>query len=253
MLEYNGLPVYNQSLSYSVKHGSTVLDSGSVTTDLNGEASISYTGTGVGDVSVEVSYGTLLQKTYELSDYYLYDPTTSDHTSNYGSSIALRNNGASSITYNSGGYYIIQPTTTNSESFIPINVLNGLNNFTIEFDGNLPQDASLVGFVIYKENTNWIRLGNTNASNTVAKSVNGSFNEQSDTSKTQPKNTWLHYKFTVTDNKLHKQIYNGSTLHYERIETIDSGWFTSNTKYGLDALWSTNWNVRVKNITVKAL
>ena len=71
------VPVEGETLSYEIKHGATVIDSGSDTTDSNGEISISYTGTGVGDVSVEVSYGTLLQKTYSIEDCINYDSLTS--------------------------------------------------------------------------------------------------------------------------------------------------------------------------------
>ena len=194
-----------------------------------------------------------LQETYSISDLIDYDPTNSDKTNKYGSSIALRNSGTGSITFNSNEYYILRPTTTNSESFVPVNSITGLDDFIIEFDGMVSQEASLVGFVIYKDSANWIRLGNTPNSNTVAKSVNGSFNEVSDTSKTQPKNVWLHYKFIVTENTFKKQIYNGNTFHYEKTETIDSSWFTNSTKYGFDILWSTNWNSRIKNIKVKPL
>ena len=76
LLEDNGLPVYNQSLSYSVKCDSIVLDSGTLTTDVNGQATINYTGTGIGDVSVDISYGSLLQETYIVEDCWKYDPNT---------------------------------------------------------------------------------------------------------------------------------------------------------------------------------
>ena len=74
----NSMPVEGETLSYEVKHGSTVIDSGSDTTDSNGEISISYTGTGVGDVEVIVSYGSLLQETYAIEDCYFYDTLTTD-------------------------------------------------------------------------------------------------------------------------------------------------------------------------------
>ena len=47
----------------------TLLDSGSDDTDSNGEISVSYTATGVGDVTVEFMLrSSLLQKTYEIED-----------------------------------------------------------------------------------------------------------------------------------------------------------------------------------------
>lgn len=68
----NGVPVEGETLSYQVKHDSTVIDSGSGVTDANGELDISYTGTGIGDVDIIVSYGTSLQKTFVIEDCYKY-------------------------------------------------------------------------------------------------------------------------------------------------------------------------------------
>jgi len=68
LLTENSVPIGSVELEYSVKHDNTVIDSGTVTTDSNGEANIVYTATGVGDVNVEVSYSTLLTKIYELED-----------------------------------------------------------------------------------------------------------------------------------------------------------------------------------------
>ena len=59
-----------ETLTYQIKHDNTVIDSGSAVTDSNGEISITYTGTGVGDVDVIVTYNnqTFLEKTYVLED-----------------------------------------------------------------------------------------------------------------------------------------------------------------------------------------
>lgn len=72
-LLYGSTPVSGETLSYQIKHGSTVLDSGTGTTNANGEIEITYIGTGVGDVDVIVSFGTSLQKTYKIEDCYKYD------------------------------------------------------------------------------------------------------------------------------------------------------------------------------------
>ena len=71
-----GYNISGKTLSYEVKHGATVLDSGSATTDSNGEISFGYTGAAVGQVDVIVSYGTLLQETYEILDAIAYDKGT---------------------------------------------------------------------------------------------------------------------------------------------------------------------------------
>ncbi len=67
-LKDNGVVVSGETLSYEIKHGQTTIDTGTYTTDNNGQISISYTGTGVGDVSVIISYGSLLQERYEILD-----------------------------------------------------------------------------------------------------------------------------------------------------------------------------------------
>jgi len=72
-LKHNGSVVSGKTLNYEVKHGSTVLDSGSDVTDSNGEIDISYTGTAIGQVDIIVTYGSLLQETYEVYDVNFYD------------------------------------------------------------------------------------------------------------------------------------------------------------------------------------
>lgn len=98
-LTRDNVPVSGESLDYVVKHGDSVLDSGSVVTGSDGTASVSYVGTGVGDIEVIVSYGTLLQKTYSICDAIYYDSMISDTTSDYtyypssGSLLAFDNDG----------------------------------------------------------------------------------------------------------------------------------------------------------------
>lgn len=71
LLEDN-VGIGGETLSYKVIKDS-VIDSGSVVTDANGEATISYTGTGVGQIEIVISYGIFLQETYEVWDYLKYD------------------------------------------------------------------------------------------------------------------------------------------------------------------------------------
>lgn len=73
-------PVSGEILSYQVKHGSTVLDSGSGTTDSNGQISISYTGTGIGDIDIIVKLdGSYIQETFVVEDCILYRETLSSN------------------------------------------------------------------------------------------------------------------------------------------------------------------------------
>jgi hypothetical protein len=72
----NGVAVEGETLTYSIEHDGTVIDSGTTTqTNSSGQTTISYTGTGVGDVDVIVSYGMSLQETYELIDAKYYADT----------------------------------------------------------------------------------------------------------------------------------------------------------------------------------
>lgn len=72
-LTKNGVAVTGETLSYTVKHGTSTIDSGSVVTDSDGEATISYTGTGVGQIEIVISYGIFLQETFVVYDCLKYD------------------------------------------------------------------------------------------------------------------------------------------------------------------------------------
>lgn len=178
----------------------------------------------------------------------------SDQTSKFGSSIGLRNSGTSNISYDSTNkYYNVNITKASSESFIPINNATGLDDVVIEFDGYLTSnDYSFVGLCFYKENNNWGRLGTKVSSMEYGGNTNGSYSESNIGGTSAPINTWLHYKFTITNDTVHRQVYNGSTLIYEDTRTY-TGFFTSNTKYGLTALWNTSWHQYFKNIKIKQL
>ena len=70
-------PVSGETLSYQIKHGSTVLDSGSGVTDSYGQVEIDYTGTGAGDIDIIVSYGSDIQETFVVEDCIVYRETLS--------------------------------------------------------------------------------------------------------------------------------------------------------------------------------
>ena len=74
-LKQSGSPLTGKTLNYQVKHGNTVISSGTKTTNSSGQAMISYVGTGVGDVDIVVSYGTLLQETFVIEDCDAYFTT----------------------------------------------------------------------------------------------------------------------------------------------------------------------------------
>ena len=86
-LKNAGTALTGKTLNYQVKHGNTVISSGTKTTNSSGQATISYTGTGVGDVDVIVSYGSLLLETYEVQDCQYYNTNEVTRTTTQGSTI----------------------------------------------------------------------------------------------------------------------------------------------------------------------
>ena len=72
----NSSAVSGKTLSYVIKHGSTIISTGSDTTDSNGQISFNYASTGVGAVTIVFSYGSLLQEAYELIDAVYYNPNS---------------------------------------------------------------------------------------------------------------------------------------------------------------------------------
>ena len=76
VLTFNGVVVPDEPIDYNIMHDGTVLDSGSLTTDDNGEINLNYIAAGVGDVDVVFSLRSLLQKTYVIHDAKYYDTNT---------------------------------------------------------------------------------------------------------------------------------------------------------------------------------
>lgn len=202
-------------------------------------------------------YRIFLQETFVVVDAIEHISGSIDESNKFDNYISLRNNGTSTISYDSTNkYYILNITKTDSESFIPIGSITGLDNIIIEFDGYLTGTASFIGLTFYKDNSNWGRLGAKSALGRegyeFGTSINGSYSESDITGYAPPKNTWLHYKFTITNNTIHRQVYNEDTLIYEDTRTY-TGFFTSTTKYGFTGLWDYHWIQYFKNITIKAL
>lgn len=78
-LTKNGLPYVNQEINYEIKHGSTVIDADSDFTNNSGQITISYTGTGVGDISIIASFGSSAEETFTVEDCLVYRETLSSN------------------------------------------------------------------------------------------------------------------------------------------------------------------------------
>lgn len=76
-LTLNGEAVVGEELEYTIKHEGTVITTSTATTNSVGEATISYTGAGVGDIIISVSYDDL-EETVQIEDCIIYDPLTSN-------------------------------------------------------------------------------------------------------------------------------------------------------------------------------
>lgn len=182
------------------------------------------------------------------------DDCSVDNTSDYGSSIPLRN-GSSTLAYNSNGYYTITNNNSGAESFIPITDLTGLTtDFTLEYDSYVQQNGGSSGLVIYNSSTAWIKLtDDSDSQRRLWYGYNdGSFHETAFYSSETTYQKWVHYKYTVQDNIFSMVVtYNDNLL---ALYTAPIG-FTrdSTTKIGLDSEWAINTVTRYKNIVVKTI
>ena len=66
-LTLNGDPAVGEEIEYTIKHDSTIITTSTATTNSAGVATISYTGAGVGDITITVSYNDL-EETIAIED-----------------------------------------------------------------------------------------------------------------------------------------------------------------------------------------
>ena len=64
-------PAVGEEIEYAIKQGSTTISTGTATTNSSGQATISYTGTGIGDVQIIVTYDDL-EETVTVEDCWIY-------------------------------------------------------------------------------------------------------------------------------------------------------------------------------------
>ena len=221
------------------------------TTDSNGEATCTLTNIS-GTVTYTATYSNYSATcTVTQSNYYINDAATSDNTSTlFGDSIALRNGGANTIAWNSGGYYLLTNTGSQKESMRVLTPLNGLTaNFVLEYDSYVEQSGGSSGFVIYNSSTSWEKL--TDDADSQKKYWygynNGSFHETAFYGNTVTNQKWVHYKYTINGSTFTMEVtYNGNTVvtHSETIHLTRG----SSTKYGLDSEWQSSTKTRYKNI-----
>jgi hypothetical protein len=229
---------------------------GSDDTDSSGTVRFTYYSTGAGDVPIKAKVGSFLTKTYSIQDYLRYDLATSDKTSSYGACITYRGSGTTTWTYSTNnGYRISIPNST--EGMVVLDELTGEDDFTIEFDVQMINTQSYtsnaIGLCAYEDNNNYGRISATNLKIAQRVSVSGSASESEDNFNHSLNTSQLiHFKYTITDNKIVEEISQGTTINGTRTISYTT---TSNTKFGIRGIWQKTWaeNNYFKNIKIKPL
>ena len=154
------------------------------------------------------------------------------------------------MTYNSNQEAYQITTTGNTETFIPINSLDGLNNLVIEYDVYNQGNAS-VGFARYINSTNWYGFFHNANQIYFDYKLDGTFNESNHFSLDSTlNNRWCHIKVTVRDRTFtFEKTYNDVT--YSKSFTYNSN-FSINGQLGFNVAVSPTTRY-LKNIVVYPL
>ena len=140
----DGVPLAGEEISFLLNGVTTT-----AVTDEFGEASISYTGSGVGQVPIQASYRTFLQETFVLWDTLFYDNAVSTdynpNWENYNNNLTVaRDNLGTLLTNTSGNNGYLMATRTPPSSF------------TVEFDVIAIEHSVSVAY--YSQTTDRIRI-----------------------------------------------------------------------------------------------
>lgn len=254
-LKQSGSPLTGKTLNYQVKYGNTVISSGTKTTNSSGQATISYVGTGVGDVDIVVSYGTLLQETYELQDCNFHDLASQSNLSKYTA------NGDTNITYDStNSAYLLQKSTFGFSS-ITLNDYRFTNNIKIEADimltgsdtniqcgiGLLNGDIGVDCKLTYYSPDSYYAL-------TCIESTRTSYgsNEVESRVSSINLNNWYHYIVEINGSNINVKVYDGDVL-FATLSTSKSVLNETNNELAFWIGFGINSKALIKNIKVKAL
>ena len=183
--------------------------------------------------------------------YIINDDATSDNSSSlFGSSIALRNSGSNTVSWNTGNYYLVTNSYSQKESMRVLSPLTGVtDDFIFEYDSYIEGTSGSSGFVIYNGSSSWCKLTDDGDS---GKGMwwgynTSSFVEQKFYGNIVTNRKWVHYKYTIQNGTFTMEVtYDGSTVvtHSETIPIT----LSSSTKYGLDSEWNANTTTRYKNL-----
>lgn len=249
----NGVAVSGQVLPFQIKHDNTVLDSGSRTTDSNGQITFSYTGTGIGDVSFILGYGTSLQETFAITDYYIYDDGTSDKSNMYNAT-------NTSLTFDTDHYIAVSSTTSSASNYIaliePTNMPT-LSNFSIECDiklisgtgqGGLNYIDGITTVSASQKAVELISAYNNNIKGLVIRNPN--FNGGNRVNGALSTNTWYTFKLQFNGTSITAIIsQNGSDVYSRTVTDSVVSSLAHICIYQADA----SNTIHFKNLKIKAL
>ena len=220
------------------------------TTNSNGVATVTVTGV-TSNTTFIASYSnvsdtcTVTPPSYIIND----DASTNNASTLFSSSIALRNSGTSTITWNSGSpsYYQAKVTKSGgSDSFVEFIPLRGIYNqsFKVTLKCKLPSTSgvSYVGLYYYIDSNNWGGVKGLQDAQWVSTKTSGTFTENEyRTGQSNNTNYFTHeITYNATANTLTIDTYNDSnTLIQSKTLNIPIT-LTSSVKWGNAAAWSNN-------------
>lgn len=232
-LTRNGLPFVNQEIFYEIKHGSTLIDADSDFTNNSGKITISYTGTGAGDISIIASFGSYDEETFVVEDCTFYDDQSSNKLSQYTTKV-----GSVTPTYQSG-YIQITGTSSNLCGIAPNIVLDSSDDWSMECE--IKSNSNLYcGVMLLKNNTDYVShfiYSNTYGYASYDYPYVGDSNWLfRDSSLRYTSGTWYKFKIELISNTLYYYIYdsNGDLLKSKTVSLPSkyqntSLYFTQNT------------------------
>ena len=224
-------------------------------TNNQGECTISYI-IGSSDTSMTINANTL-SNNVNILVLLFYDACddSSRISTYYATSIPLRNNGVSSISYDSTNNYYVINNDTDYESFIEILPLTGVtNDFKVNAYGKVLSQSQSLGFGVYFDTNNWYHLKvEQNTKVWVSKNVNGVFSETSyNTSEGTGNNIRVEWVMDDTNNEFIVNFKReDGTLVLSKTQPIPS--LTSTTKYGFVSSWWRNAKVAIYEIKAEQL
>ena len=237
---------------------------GTGTTDNTGEAVCNnrYDAQGIGDVTLKAEAsvdGSLLSKTYEVSDRIKYDDATSDNRSKYDTTHMNL-----SVSYDSTNkYYYISNSANNNayHNYLIIDDVEVARGVELAFDVNTTTTNNslheiLNGVGLYNSSNNGlIAFAGKNHSRGYQRQATTNFSTETTINSTPTINynhsNWYTIKYKITTSSMTLYVYQEDTLITS--EELTNTYITSDTNQVLIYFTCYNGTTKFKNISVKSL